>query len=544
MMRRVATLALLAATAAWPCHADTIVPPRAETLEQVLSRALDASDEIGIAREKIEQTKATIGEAHAAYMPQVTLTHKAGRNAAYPSSNRSFGDPRGASEYVNTSSSKLEVNQMLFDGFRTPAEIKRQRKVLQGLEQRYRSISQEVLRNTLTAYLTAWRNMQALRAGVALMEDMQEINRKVQLQAKLGAADLASKSYAEARLTGARQELLKNKNAYRDALYRLSYLLRTDLKPESFAMAELQAPTLQQRDRYLGLMQADNPQLLEEKANEEAAKAAVRKARAGVYPTLSLTSDLEDTNDVGGSSGNARIGNVMLQASYKIFDGFASRYERRRAASELTEAQLRQQRTQRQLTEDISQLWRQTKATQEEFNLAMQEVAASRQVLLVRRQDVDNGAGDIVRLIEAQENHYATTLHAIELAQAIASKRFELAIAAGELDDTACLSTSCNGLSMAPIFANASVVSQTAPLPVSATVAVSKSSVIATARPSTPVQQAMATDFSAISPAAGPSAPAPQPSATLATAGRLSLHPMALPGSDPLLETQTGVTLR
>jgi adhesin transport system outer membrane protein len=469
LFMRTAMLSLLLAAATAHAYAVDIALPGPDSLSQVIGKAIENSDELAVAREKIEQTKATLGEAHASYMPQVAITHKAGRNAANPSSARSAGDLRGTSEYANTSSSKFEVNQMLFDGFRTPAEIKRQRQLLKGLQQRYRTVSQEVVRNTLSAYLAAWRNMQALKAGVTLLEDMEEINRKVALQASLGAADQASKSFAEARLTGARQELLKNKNAYRDALYRLSYLVRNPLQPGHFAMGQLQAPVLGERDAYIAGMQNANPQVLEETANEAAAKADVRKARAGLYPTLLLTSDLEDNNDVGGTSGNSRIGNVMVQASYKLFDGFATHYQRQRVASQLSEARIRRQRTMRQLEEDISQLWRQTTATQQEFNLAMEEVSASRKVLDVRQQDVDNGTGDIVRLIEAQENNYAAVLRLIDLAQAIASKRFELALSAGQLEDFSCLSTACGNMQLAAVFPPSAPISTTTTLSVSAT---------------------------------------------------------------------------
>lgn len=418
----------------------------------VLEQAIENSEELGIAAQSIRQTEEDLGIARAPYLPQVRVTTKAGRNAAYPSSNRSLGDPRGASEYVNTSSSKLEFEQMLFDGFRTPAEVERQKQMLESQAYRYRTVRNEVVKNTLSAYLIAWRNLQAMRAGVALVEQMNEIKRQVSLQAELGATDKTTESYVESRRTGALQELLKNKNAYSDALYRLSYLTHTDLDPESFRMDALQAPTLGDIDTYLTALRQNNPKLRGEFVNESAAKQVVRKAQSSLYPTLSLTSDLEDTNDVGGSNGNARIGNVLLQVSYKIFDGFAGSHERAKARSSLLEAQLRAQRTLRQMEEDTRQLLRQTKAAQAEFDLTWNEVQESDKVRRLRHQDVANGQGDIVRLVEAEETYYTAVLRLIELGQGIAEKRFNLAISTSSLDDIACVTQGCTSVEMRPIF--------------------------------------------------------------------------------------------
>lgn len=418
----------------------------------VLEQAVENSEELGIAAQGILQTREELGMARAPYLPQVKITTKAGRNAGYPSSNRSLGDPRGASEYVNTSSSKLEVEQMLFDGFRTPAEVERQKKLLEGQEYRYRAVRNEVVQNTLNAYLLAWRNLQAMRAGVALVEQMNEVQRQVGLQAELGATDQTTQSYVDSRRTGALQELLKNKNAYRDALYRLSYLTHGELTPETFTMDALQVPSIQDIDTYLTALRQNNPKLRGDFVTEGAAKEALRRAESTLYPTLSLTSDLEDTNDVGGSNGNARIGNVLVQASYKIFDGFSASHERAKARGALLEAQLRARRTLRQMEEDTRQLLRQTQATQAEFELTWNEVQESDKVRRLRQQDVANGQGDIVRLVEAEEAYYTAVLRLIELGQNIADKRFQLAISTNTLDDLACVTGGCQGVEMQPIF--------------------------------------------------------------------------------------------
>ncbi|PZP40646.1 MAG: hypothetical protein DI585_00005, partial [Pseudomonas fluorescens] len=221
----------------WLLAAALVVPaaPRAQqtpavsgnmTLGDILQQAVKASDELNIIASRIQQAQSGLGEARANYYPQVTLTERFGRDAAYPSSARTKTDPRGQSEYVNANSTKMEINQMLFDGFKTPAEVERQEQSLEALEQRYRTTSQQVVRDTLEVYLTAWRHLQALRAGVAMVEDLGNIKRKVDLQAEAGAADMTAKSYVDSRLTGATQQLLKTRNAYRESLYRLGFLLQ------------------------------------------------------------------------------------------------------------------------------------------------------------------------------------------------------------------------------------------------------------------------------------------------------------------------------
>jgi adhesin transport system outer membrane protein len=425
---------------------------QAPNLRGLVSSALESSDDMGIARSRKQQSQASAKAAASAYFPQINATFKAGRNATYPSSERVEGDPLGMSEYTNASVGKLEVNQMLFDGFRTPSEVQKQKATAQGLEQKERAIGQQVMSDTLEAYLTAWRHMEALRASVALVESLMELNRKVNLQAELGATDKTTQSFVNARLTSARQSLLKTKNAYTEALYRLSYFSRTKLDPHTFAFAELTAPQLGSLEEALAAAHSTNPMIRAEEFDQKASSADLRRVRSSLYPTFSIIADAQDTNDLGGSAGVARSGNLMVQATYKIFDGFASQNEQARIRSEIEEHRLKIQKLTRQLDEDVSQQWRQTNASQQEFNLAAKEHADSLTVRNLRQKDVDDGQGDIVRLIEAEETLYTTTLRMLDLAQDIALKRFELSIATGLLSRPACLDEACPGLVFTPVL--------------------------------------------------------------------------------------------
>lgn len=471
-----------------------VLPTR--TLGDILQLAVDSSDDLGIIKERIDQARSAIGEARSNYYPQITVSERAGRDSAYPSSARAAGDPRGTSEYVNANTTKLEVNQMVFDGFKTPAEIIRQQKLLQALHQRYNSESHQVILDTLDVYLTAWRHLQALRAGVAMVEDMRRVKAKVDMQAAAGATDQTVKSYVDSRLTGATQELLKTRNAYREALFRLGYMLRQQIAPESFGFAPLMAPTLQDIDTYIAIARTQSPQVLEELANMSAAKQELRKVNAAEYPTLSLTSDMQDSNDVGGSIGTVRTGNAMVQVSYKLFDGFATRHGRARVHSQITESEFRLRKTSRQLEEDLSQAWRKAIASKQEAQLATEEAQASLKVKILRGQDVESGSGDIVRLVEAEEALYTGILHQLDLVQTVTQKRYEISISSGQLKNLKCVDGGCEDFAMEPV----TYVNPTDTLPektttdqVSATTVVSTTAVLlpsSTTPPAEPIAEA------------------------------------------------------
>lgn len=495
-----------------------------QTLGEILELAVAGSEELNILTTRMRQSVEGLGEARANYYPQVTVSERVGRDAAYPSAARTPSDPRGQSEYVNANTTKLEINQMLFDGFKTPAEVARQEKLLEALTQRYRTTRQQVVKDTLDVYLTAWRHLQALRAGVAMVEDMTALKRKVDLQAEAGATDQTVKSYVDSRLTGATQELLKTRNAYREALFRLGYLLQRDVTPESFTFAPLLAPKLLELDLYLGVAQTDSPEILEEIANKVAAEYELRKARSGDYPTLSLTSDMQDSNDVGGSVGTQRTGNAMLQLSYKLFDGFATRHGKARVKNQIAEHQYRLRRTTRRLEQDLSQAWRKAVASQQETRLATEEATASLKVKQLRAQDVESGSGDIVRLIEAEEALYTTILRQLDLVQTLTQKRFELSITSGQLKNLACVDGGCADLPMEPVayvspVDAAPIPTISAPLvntadPVSTSVVVSDTSALLPAFTTPPADAPAALSIAAPPPPPPPPAPSAAPENT------------------------------
>jgi hypothetical protein len=90
-------------------------------------------------------------------------------------------------------------------------------------------------------------------------------------------------------------------------------------------------------------------------------------------------------------------------------------------------------------------------ATRQEASLASEEATANLKVKSLRAQDVQNGTGDIVRLMEAEEALYTSVLKQLDLVQLLTFKKFELTLDSGQLSNLACVDGGCADLPMEPV---------------------------------------------------------------------------------------------
>ena len=209
------------------------IPAKATTisLSQAIENALNASPEVSITKEKTYQAEQALKYAKGDLYPQISITSKTGRTYKDMANHRSEDDPMGTDAYMNSDDNYLKINQYLFDGFKTPAEI--EKKEVEYLISRHNAsiIYIDITKQITKAYLEIHVNSKLLEEIDTLSNRLQELKRKMDILQAEGRANKTMQKYVSARISRVEQARVQSKNALQNAIETYNFLTETEFQP-------------------------------------------------------------------------------------------------------------------------------------------------------------------------------------------------------------------------------------------------------------------------------------------------------------------------
>lgn len=290
---------------------EVLAQVREVNLQECFRLALDRSDSIAISEAQIEQTESQIKQAQAGYLPVLSL------QASTTQQDESTNPLANSLSSTRQSTTNINLNQNLFQGFRDIATIS-QRKNLklgfewakkQAIQQLYKDVAQAfysllIFQSDMTLYKkqiesTTRRKSElnsAKRSGRARDSDILTAESSIaSLEAAISRTEGLVVTYQEAFkfLTGISSEV--------------RLIDRTEL-PNDFKTAEV------------WLEKADlRPDIQQSKSNLLASEDGIKAAKSGFYPTLGLTGNYYMTRPKGIFQGVEW--DTSLTLSFPFFSG-------------------------------------------------------------------------------------------------------------------------------------------------------------------------------------------------------------------------------
>lgn len=378
--------------------------PIALSLETVILFALNDDPDIGVANAQKAQAEAGIDEAASAFYPQVDIFGSYGREYNNPAS-ASNSDGTQFSLANNTNDFSVVVNQFIFDGFATQEELKRRKELDASSAVQVDIAHENVIQDTIDSYLGYYQSQRDVELAQKFLRTLREVNNKVGLMVEAGAESKAKLSYANSRLTFARNEVQTAQSTMIDSLTDLEFLtgrLPTfrAIYPEIFDILELKI------DDFLEVAQENNSSVALNEHDRQALVHEYRKQRAAFYPTISGLVEFNQTYDSGGEVGKDRTAGAYLELSYTLFDGFAREAATDRVRSQINEIDFRTKKVEKEIKQAIKLSYNQVLSLREELRLVEDEIISNEELQTLYREQFEFGEGDILRLIEGEERLY------------------------------------------------------------------------------------------------------------------------------------------
>ena len=369
-MRRLTwILCLLPVVVALPASARDV------GLSEVVREALTTSPDVTEARNQWMARREEVRQAEGGFLPSIDLNAGIGVESTDSPTTRSTQD--GSNELTRKELG-LTLTQMLFDGWGTHNEVKRQEARTASAAARLIAVGGSTAMQAVQAYVDLGRR-QALRD---ISEESLRIHKRIEDQIRLRSeagvgrgADLdqvlSRSTLAEVNLVAADVNLLDAQTTFRRAVGRppgerviSPKVLGPDVLPGSL-------------ERALEIAQANNPVLRIAAADIEAARAQHEAAKQFDYPRFDLEVGGNLNDDIGGVEGHNDDVSAMIRMRYNLFRGGTDKARKRATAHNINEAKDVRDRSLRQLEESIRLAWAAYQATESQLPLLVSRVDAA-----------------------------------------------------------------------------------------------------------------------------------------------------------------------
>lgn len=294
-------------------------------------KALETNPDVQARFHAFKASGYQVREARAGYLPSVDLTAAAGR------SNRDY-DGRGS---YNSQQAEISLSQMLFDGFRTSAQVNHFDSARQVRYYELLNALEVTALDALAAYENVLRSRELVTLARENYAKHREVFNQIQERVNSGVGRRVDLEQVAGRLALAESNLLTEASNLHDATARYLRVVG-DLPAESMKPAVIEGEVLPANvTQALQLAYQGNPGFHAAIKNISAAQAKVTMERSGYLPKAEIRARQGTNRNVNGFDDRYDPDNlgdqgvIELAITYNLYSGGANKAAVRRSLEEV-----------------------------------------------------------------------------------------------------------------------------------------------------------------------------------------------------------------
>jgi len=316
----------------------------AETLKEVVQLAVETNPQIGSVAKRKEAADAAVSAAKGAYFPKVDFL--AGTGKEY-SQNLTTSLVTSGYLRMHRHQEGAILNQMLFDGLGTPAEVNRRRAISDATAYRVYSTAEDTALQAIDAYLDVLKNKDLVGYARDNLNAHQRTFDQVKLRSDKGVGRRADLEQVEARTSLAVANMSAAESSLRDA--EIAYLKVVGRNPINLAPAPDPKNIPNNVDEAVKVGFANHPTLKSSQSDIEQATAQRELARSFWFPRLELEASYTNNRNIDGVPGPNRDRMLMLYMKWNLFRGGFDYHRLKETALQIDEATEISRNTNRQV---------------------------------------------------------------------------------------------------------------------------------------------------------------------------------------------------
>lgn len=414
-----------------------------ETISSALESAYLSNPELAAAVAQVNQRDERVVQAKAGYRPRITGTMSLGVSKT---SNRGESLDRGnsttrTSETAPNASGRIEVSQNIYAGGATNAAVKGAENTVLAQRARLMAVEQNIFFQVIQSYLeilTIMSEVAQFEGNVkALTQSLAASNDRF----KVGEETRTSVAQAEAQLEEGRAQL-EDAKARLEAQH-ATFMKLTGRRARLITKPDVsrELPTTLEQAIQIGM--ENNPEVIEAKFQEAAAKYEVDRIGGGLLPQVDLiasTSRTETKNKTefrNFTTANTRDKSTSSEAAVRltvpIYEQGSTRSQKREAHELAAERRIGIETVRRRITENIITFWQNYLAAKANIEFFKSQVKAREVSLEGTRQEMQVGTKILLDVLNAQRDLLSAQLNLIRAERTFYLEQFRLLAGMGRL---------------------------------------------------------------------------------------------------------------
>jgi len=394
-------------------------------LEEAIRRALERSPTLAQTEASLVNAQQSKRTATGAFLPRVSASGSGSKNSSTRYDERTQTTIQGSS---SSYSGGLSGSLSLFEGGARSYQLAIARADLAGAEASLEDQRNNVIYQTKNLYFAALRQTDLLEVNERRVEQAEESLAMVRTMAQVGTGTTSDTLRALLELNNARQSVLQSSNAVRSARYSLGRQvgLGGPVVPVALGSLDPEPLALSETDIF-DLAEESSAMVRSATASADAAEIAVKSARAAYFPTLSMSSGYNWSNNEANLSNGNTSWNLRLSGSYTIFNGFTREASVVRSVNQSRVAQLQEADARLQIRELVDAALQTVRTNEQAIALAEEGLAVAQEDLRIVRERYRLGVATSLDLVTSQ----------IALRQAdvdVVFARYDFALAKADLE--------------------------------------------------------------------------------------------------------------
>lgn len=339
----VSVLSLTLATSAFAAGEDGSL-----TLADAIAKGIHTNPEYGVVANNKHATAEELEQAKALYRPSIDFIGDSGWERV--------GSKTISADSLWRNRANLSLTQLLFDGFGTVNEIKRQGYRVESTTNRVGEVSEFVGLDIVQAYLEVLRQRDLLAIARANVEDHTKILSTIQTGANAGTVTEGDVSQANARVNNSRATVSSVEQELRNA--EALFIQKVGETP-----ADMEFPAIPRETLPASLEDAvrnsvvGSPTLAVFESDVKVAKAEYDASGSTLYPKVTLEGNLSEGNNLSGIHGNQNTASVLGVVRWNLFRGGADSARQREFMYRHSESKERRAQASRQVEKDVRDTW-------------------------------------------------------------------------------------------------------------------------------------------------------------------------------------------
>lgn len=371
-----------------------------ETIQGALEKTVRSNPEILITSKDRLATNQALKQAKGRYLPTLDVT------AGYGYENSRNSNTNDEDHDLARGESAIAINQMLFDGFATPSEVKRNKARVTSAAYKVAGTSQDIALQAAQAYLEVIRREKYVVLARKDLSVHQDVFDMIQKRSETGIGKKADLVQADGRLALARKNLLTEESNLKDA--ETTYCKLVGEKPHHLIMPTSPPQHFfpKTESQALEWALAKHPTLKSAKADMAAARQQHEAAKSTHYPRFDLQLSASRNHNLDGIDGVNNDELAMVRMNYNLLNGGRDLGRQRETAYLYQESAEVMHKTHRETMESMLLSWNALSIARREVGVTKAHRDASAETVDAYQKQFQLGQRTLLDLLDAENEYY------------------------------------------------------------------------------------------------------------------------------------------